>query len=229
MTFAVQWIFCGLLRCLPKSFTIGEAAVVGQGLTLFLFKSLALDLPRVMLVGDAPQPELDDEVAVTRIIELGVLLIFLLIGLMRVVGKRIQNLFLFAGLLGLIVIVIIGTPITQPIPIIFVLEFLLYDPDKVRGIIFDIIQVTLINVISLFLPDNRLDHLWSPSNGHRCLYSLACIQWTTHIDCVEEILPHCHRNCLPDRSPIPEIGPFPGRWSGLFYHITLGSDSRWSS
>lgn len=118
------------MRCLPKSFTIGEAAVVTQGLTLFLFKSLAIDFPRAVAMQGHEQQT--DELAITRIIELGVLMIFLLIGLMKILGKRIQNLFVFIGLLGLIVLAIIITPITQPIPIIFVVEYLLDDPEKVK-------------------------------------------------------------------------------------------------
>lgn len=118
------------MGCLPKSFTIGEAAVVTQGLTLFLLKSLAIDFPKAVAMQG--QEQQTDELAITRIIELGVLMIFLLIGLMKILGKRIQNLFVFIGLLGLIVLAIITTPITQPIPIIFVVEYLMDDPEKVK-------------------------------------------------------------------------------------------------
>lgn len=129
----MQWIFCGLLQQLPKSFTIGEAAVVGQGLLLFLFKSLALDLPRAVLSLSRLEEYPDDDLqSVVHILEIGVLLIFLLIFLMKIFGQIVQNFFIFSGLLGLIILGILVNPVTKPIPILFVRDLIINDPEKVK-------------------------------------------------------------------------------------------------
>lgn len=128
VTFMLQWLCRGLLQHLPKSFTVGEAAVVAQGVILFLFKSLALDLPRAVRGNNQPQ---DDAMAMACIVEWGVLLVVLLIGLMRLLGERVRNVFVFSTLTGLIGLAVTLTPITQPIPLLYVLEFLLTDPQKV--------------------------------------------------------------------------------------------------
>lgn len=132
VTFVVEWVFCGLLHNLPKSFTIGEAAVVGQGLTLFLFNTFVLDFPRSLLLAKDVLGERSSERDGARnIVQLGVLLIFILIGLVRALGKKMQNLFLFVPLLGLIVVAIITIPVTQPIPIQFVVELIFTDLNRV--------------------------------------------------------------------------------------------------
>lgn len=135
MTFVVQWLFIGLLRGLTKSFTFGEAAVVSQGLALFLFKSVCFDLPRTINWTRAESPRqrfvVDDELSITVIIEWGVLMVFLLIGAMHVIGHRIRNVIVFSVVAGLAILLIIATPITDPLPIVFVLEFFLNDPEKV--------------------------------------------------------------------------------------------------
>lgn len=138
MTFVVEWTFFRLLRNFPKSFTIGEAAVVSQGLTLFLFNSLALDLPGAVLQAEVSDDDDDGdlkekwEMGIRNIVQLGVLLIFILIGLMRTLGDGARKLIVFIPLAGMIVLGIISIPVTQPIPILFVLEFLFSDWDKVR-------------------------------------------------------------------------------------------------
>lgn len=50
-------IYFRLLRRLPKSFTLGEAAVVGQGFTIFAYYAF-LQLPKVVL-NDKPSPDLN--------------------------------------------------------------------------------------------------------------------------------------------------------------------------
>lgn len=132
VTFVVEWVFCGLLHNLPKSFTIGEAAVVGQGLTLFLFNTFILEFPRSLLLGENALGDRSSEPDGARnIVELGVLLIFILIGFMKAFHPKIQNMFLFIPLLGFIVLAIITIPVTQPIPIQFVLELIFTDLEKV--------------------------------------------------------------------------------------------------
>lgn len=131
VTFVVEWTFCCLLHNLPKSFTFGEAAVVAQGLTLFLFNSLAIDFPNALLLENI-QPQDGQEIGIRNIIQLGVLLIFILIGFMKALKKRrITKLYVFIPLTALIVLGIISIPVTQPIPILFVLEFLFSDLDKI--------------------------------------------------------------------------------------------------
>lgn len=120
-----QLILRVLLKYLPKSFTIGEAAVVGQGLALFLFKSLVWDV----LLQSAE--DASEESNVRRLVQLGVLMIFLLIGVMTTLGPRIRNFFLFTGLAGITGLGIVAIPVTHPIPILFVVQFLLSDPQKV--------------------------------------------------------------------------------------------------
>lgn len=122
-----QLIFRALLKYLPKSFTIGEAAVVGQGLALFLFKCLVWD------VLQSAEDTASEERNVRSLVQLGVLMIFLLIGVMTILGPRTRNFFVFTGLAGITGLGIVAIPVTQPIPILFVVQFLLSDPQKVSG------------------------------------------------------------------------------------------------
>lgn len=102
--------------------------MVGQGLTLFLFNTFILDFPRSLLLGEDVLGERSSvQDGARNIVELGVLLIFILIGFMNAFKARIQSLFLFVPLLGLIVLAITTVPVSQPIPIQFIVELIFTD------------------------------------------------------------------------------------------------------
>lgn len=122
MTSLTEWMYSNLLNQLPMTFTLGEAAVVSQAFALFLFNSLAIDLPNGLLRRNNQDQDCQ-EIDIITIVQLGVLLIFILIGFMRVTRKR-SKLNVFLPLLAFIVLGIIIIPVTHPIPILFVWEFL---------------------------------------------------------------------------------------------------------
>lgn len=233
VTFVVEWTFCGLLYHLRKSFTIGEAAVVSQGLLLFLFNSLALDLSTALLQPQLIRAEGVDEDIETvehglrHIIQLGILMIFVLIGFMRALGERVQKLILFAPLLTLIGLGVIAIPVTQPIPIIFIFKFLFNDLNKVillQFCFFSFFHPIISYSLAPGAADPSLDIRRSLTN-HCNFLPVASVGKSSHIDDKEEIIPRYHSDRLPHRTVAGSPASFPVHRSCVCHFPPVGGDS----
>lgn len=132
VTLIYTWINRLLLINLPKSFTLGEASLVSQGLTLFLFKSIILHLPYHLKYPTALSE--DPVQCLTNILEVGVLCILALIVVVRLFSKAFRSIYTFVPLLGGFVLIIISCPVTTPIPIFSIIEYILGDQERVNDL-----------------------------------------------------------------------------------------------
>uniref|UniRef100_A0A7G3AIU1 dolichol kinase n=2 Tax=Lutzomyia longipalpis TaxID=7200 RepID=A0A7G3AIU1_LUTLO len=118
-----NFIFLFLLRHLPRSFTLGEATIVAQGLVVFLFGASV----KVFIAFDEP-PEVKIE-EMTAILSVTLLGVFLLITITYGVSFcRRPAVFLI--LLAAWVILTLLAPITDPLPVELVAEFIFLDTGR---------------------------------------------------------------------------------------------------
>lgn len=135
-------IYFRLLRRLPKSFTLGEAAVVGQGFTIFAYYAF-LQLPKVVL-NDKPSPDLNVMHLVLQIILMGIGVILALCHFLSFLRHSV--------LFYLLTVVIASCTALFPIfgqPTVLVLfKFILSDTDRMLVIA---LYMTLLVVTSCFV------------------------------------------------------------------------------
>lgn len=125
-----------VIRKLPKSFSLGEAAIVIQGTTLFLFNCF-LQLP--IYSQSPPTTNMSKIHTILQVIkklnkteeiffkfklyfQIGLLGVLLLIGLTHYI-KFIRNRFLFGFLVIIVSLFVLFIPIMDEPPLIFVLKF----------------------------------------------------------------------------------------------------------
>uniref|UniRef100_A0A1L8DYD5 dolichol kinase n=2 Tax=Nyssomyia neivai TaxID=330878 RepID=A0A1L8DYD5_9DIPT len=119
-----NFIFLFLLRHLPRSFTLGEATIVSQGLVVFLFGGsfevfLALNVP--------PEVEIDQMTAIICVTLLGVLLLCILTYGITFCRRTPAFLLLLTGWAALVML----TPVTDPLPVELLVEFIFLDMGRV--------------------------------------------------------------------------------------------------
>lgn len=124
-------LYGALLSNFPQSFTLGEASVIAQGLVLFLVNALILHLPRAVSYPVSFSAE--SLHCLTLIIENGVLWILLLILVLKFGHKLFKNVIVFGILFGCTVLGISLSPITDPVPLHCIIDFILQDQERVRN------------------------------------------------------------------------------------------------
>ncbi|EDW00989.1 GH20708 [Drosophila grimshawi] len=131
-----QHIYIRVLRGLPKTFTYGEAAILVQGLLLFVLNAicrLALEL--------SSNPTTDFG-QLNRIMQSALMLLLLVCTLLAVVPPLRQPLPCYVLLL-LLVAAVTCAPVTQPLPLIALLQFLVSDQKRLFIIGFYLLLVAL--------------------------------------------------------------------------------------
>lgn len=126
-TLVFNFLYLYVLRVLPKSFTLGEGAVVMQGVTLFLFNAF-LQLPSHYVSYESSTNELD---TMKPVLQIGLLGIFVLISLIHLI-PILQRWILFYPLLLSFVGLMIALPDPKMMPQIYVLiDFMMKDNERV--------------------------------------------------------------------------------------------------
>lgn len=127
-TLLYDFLYFYVLKCLPKSFTLGEGAVVMQGVTLFLFNAF-LQLPSYFMRNEIVlTTELSTMKPVLQIGLLGILVLITLIHLIPLLQKWI----LFYPLLLAFIGLMIALPDPHNVPQIYILiDFMMKDNERV--------------------------------------------------------------------------------------------------
>ncbi|XP_055386850.1 dolichol kinase isoform X2 [Condylostylus longicornis] len=124
-----QYAFIKFIRKLPKCFTLGEAALVSQGFTLYLFTTI-LQIPYFIT-----NPAHDDFNKMNSIMMEGIICVLIFVWIVSTI-KIFQKTILFYFLLLFFICIIFCIPVTPDLPIVEVLNFILSDSRRIFIIIF---------------------------------------------------------------------------------------------
>lgn len=130
-TLFYDFLYSYVLKRLPKSFTLGEGAIVMQGITLFVFNAF-LQLPSYyMKNGSIPTNELGTMKYILQIGMLGILILMTIIHLVPL----LQNWILFYPLLLSFIALMISIPDAHNVPQIYTLiDFMTKDNERVSSL-----------------------------------------------------------------------------------------------
>lgn len=151
VTIFYQRCYILIMRNMPRSFTYGEASILVQGVLLFAINSVLILNGRLCetsepLYGDLPHLNIIMMVShinsykmyfcfVIPFVHLSLqsaLLWLLIVCVLLAVFKGLRKPALFYTLMAVFVLAATLTPVTQPLPITFVFEYLLRDNKRVR-------------------------------------------------------------------------------------------------
>ncbi|XP_067629562.1 dolichol kinase-like isoform X2 [Eurosta solidaginis] len=140
-TFCYQNTYIRVMRGFPGSFSLGEAAVLVQGLMLFLFNTM-LKVPNIV---NATKVRSDFE-QLNVIMMCALSYLFAVCWLLAVANVFRMKIYFYILML-LLAIGVTCTPITKPIPIIALLKFIRKDEVRIKIIMFYVALVALTVVI----------------------------------------------------------------------------------
>ncbi|KAI8119065.1 hypothetical protein FF38_02006 [Lucilia cuprina] len=131
-TIFYQRCYILVLRYMPMSFTYGEASILVQGVLLFVVNCALL------LNGMVCEKASDifGDLANLNVIMMFALLWLLLVSILLAVFKTLRKPLLFYPLVGIFVLGATLSPVTKPLPIVFVLKFIFRDSKRLYIIIF---------------------------------------------------------------------------------------------
>lgn len=131
-TLFYDFLYFYVLKRLPKSFTLGESAIVMQGITLFVFNAF-LQLPSYyMKNGSIPTNELG---TMKYILQIGLLGILILITMIHLV-PLLQHWILFYPLILSFIALMISIPDAYNVPQIYTLiDFMTKDNERVSSLL----------------------------------------------------------------------------------------------
>ncbi|XP_050326940.1 dolichol kinase isoform X1 [Bactrocera neohumeralis] len=137
ITFIYQKSYIRVLRGLPGCFSFGEASILVQGLMLFLLNVILKFF--TLLLKTENRSTFED----LNIIMMCALTYLLAICGLLTAAKVLRGPTYFYALMFILVIGVTSTPITDPVPIIFLLNFILQDQVRVYIVVFYVIMVLL--------------------------------------------------------------------------------------
>ncbi|KAM7341650.1 dolichol kinase isoform 2-T2 [Cochliomyia hominivorax] len=131
-TIFYQRCYILVMRNMPLSFTYGEASILVQGVLLFAINCVLLLNGTLCesanhLFGDLPN---------LNIIMMFALLWLLIICILLAVFKILRKPLLFYPLMGIFAVGVTLSPVTKPLPIIFIFDFIFTDSKRLYIIIF---------------------------------------------------------------------------------------------
>ncbi|XP_059607800.1 dolichol kinase [Phlebotomus argentipes] len=113
-------LYISLLQRMPRSFSLGEAAIVSQGLAIFLFGA------GIKIFDALQDPSMFEMEQMTAILSVAILAVLLLILLLHV-SSCCRHPLVFLILLTLWLLLTGFTPVTDPLPVILVASFIILD------------------------------------------------------------------------------------------------------
>lgn len=126
ITALYQYVYISVLCGLPKTFTLGEAAILVQGLVLFVLNSLI----RLYEFGTMPSKD-SNEFAQLNALMISALLFLLLVCLALALVRPLRKPVPFYLLMVLLAVAVTCAPVTKPLPLIALLGFLFRDQKRV--------------------------------------------------------------------------------------------------
>lgn len=125
-------LYVYLMKALPRSFTLGEAAVVTQGIVIFLFNAF-LQLPSYWIGEEILEKEMDKMKPVLQIWLIGLMSLITLIHFIPLLRRP----FLIYPLLILFAVIMIALPTPDRMPQIYCLiNIIVRDNERVRSYLF---------------------------------------------------------------------------------------------
>ncbi|XP_037952543.1 dolichol kinase [Teleopsis dalmanni] len=134
VTFCYQNVYIHIMRGFPRCFSFGEATIIVQGLMLFILNSILHIMFPVPISGEFNQ---------LNAIMMHALFFLLISCLILCKFRRFRKPVSFYILLLALVITVTCSPMTKPIPIFVVWNFIMNDPNRLYIILFYIILVGL--------------------------------------------------------------------------------------
>ncbi|XP_063696125.1 dolichol kinase [Culicoides brevitarsis] len=146
-TILYQALYYRVMKCLPRSFTLGEGAVVVQGLTLFLFNAF-LQLPSIYYTGKSPQTQTTEMASMTPILQIGLIGILLLVIAIHFVPLLQKCVFFYPLLLSFIGLMI-ALPDSHGMPQVYsFVGFFIKDMERI-AVLLAFIMLMLLAVITV--------------------------------------------------------------------------------
>lgn len=128
ITALYQHVYISVLRGLPHTFTLGEAAILVQGLVLFVLNTLF----RLYELCTSPSKD-SNEFAQLNAIMLSALLSLLIVCVLLALVRALRKPVPFYLLMVLLVVAVTCAPVTKPLPLIALLGFLFRDQKRVSA------------------------------------------------------------------------------------------------
>lgn len=133
-----QHVYISVLRGFPKSFTFGEAAILVQGLVLFLLNATSR-IYALFALQAVPVTEFGQLNAIMQSALICLLLVCVLLALVPSLRKPVP----FYLLMGLLAIGVTCAPVTKPLPLIALISFIFRDQKRLYIIVFYLLLVVL--------------------------------------------------------------------------------------
>ncbi|XP_062129082.1 dolichol kinase [Drosophila sulfurigaster albostrigata] len=138
ITTLYQHVYISVMRALPKTFSFGEAAILVQGLVLFLLNATSR-IYALFALQAKPITDFGQLNAIMQSALICLLTVCVLLALLPVLRQPLP----FYFLIGLLLVAVTCAPVTQPLPLIALLNFILRDQKRLIVIVFYIILVAL--------------------------------------------------------------------------------------
>ncbi|KAH8369686.1 hypothetical protein KR093_000603, partial [Drosophila rubida] len=138
ITTIYQYVYNSVMRGLPKTFTYGEAAILVQGLVLFVLNATSR-IYALFALQAKPITDFGQLNAIMQSALLCLVLVCVLLALVPVLRKPLP----FYLLMGLLLLAVTCAPVTQPLPLQALLNFILNDSKRVYVIVFYMFLVAL--------------------------------------------------------------------------------------
>ncbi|XP_017865758.1 PREDICTED: dolichol kinase isoform X1 [Drosophila arizonae] len=132
ITSIYHFVYVKVFRGLPRTFTFGEAAIMVQGVLLFVLNAICR-------LWTLPSTDFNQLNAIMTSALLCLLLVCVALHLVRFLRKPLP----FYMLMVLLLLAVTCAPVTRPLPLIALLEFLLKDPLRLLIILSDLLLVAV--------------------------------------------------------------------------------------
>lgn len=126
ITALYQYVYISVLCGLPKTFTLGEAAILVQGLVLFVLNTLI----RLYELSTMPSKD-SNEFAQLNALMISALLFLLVVCLALALVRPLRKPVPFYLLMVLLALAVTCAPVTKPLPLIALLGFIFRDQKRV--------------------------------------------------------------------------------------------------
>ncbi|GAB0091050.1 Dolichol kinase [Sergentomyia squamirostris] len=119
-----NFCFIFLLKRLPRSFSLGEASLVAQGITIFIFGATVMIVTALL---QRPESKIDELTVILCIALLGIVLVAFVTYAIPFCRRAV----IFSFLILVWISSVFATPVTDPLPIILVFDFIFHDVGRV--------------------------------------------------------------------------------------------------